>query len=89
MEIKLSKIVSFLLTSLKEKVNKTELKTINGQSVLGNGNIVITGGGSGGGLNPNEDITLSAGKGVVMISENGTMYKLHIDNDGRLTTEAI
>ena len=44
---------------------------------------------SGGGLNPNEDITLSAGMGIVMISENGTMYKLYIDNDGRLTTEAI
>lgn len=46
-------------------------------------------GNSSGGFNPDEDIVLSAGKGVVMTSENGTMYKLYIDNDGRLTTEAI
>ena len=60
MENKISKIVSFLLTSLKEKVNKTELKTINNQSLLGSGNITIE---SSGGLNPDEDIELSAGKG--------------------------
>ena len=50
------------------------------------------GGGSGsssGGFNPDNDIMLSAGKGVVMTSGNGTMYKLYIDNDGRLTTEVI
>ena len=70
-------------------VSGTSIKTINGQSVLGSGDIVITGGGSSGGFNPDNDITLSAGKGVIMTSENGTMYKLYIDNDGRLTTEAI
>ncbi len=44
---------------------------------------------SSGGFNPDNDIMLSAGKGVIMTSGNGTMYKLYIDNDGRLTTEAI
>ena len=73
----------------KTHILETDLKTINGESVLGSGDIEITGVGSGGGLNPYEDIMLSAGKGVVMVSENGTMYKLYIDNDGRLTTEAI
>ena len=32
----------------KTHILETDLKTINGQSVLGNGNIEITGGGSGG-----------------------------------------
>ena len=47
----------------------------------------IGAGSSPGGLNPDDDIILSAGKGVVMTSGNGTIYKLYIDNDGRLTTE--
>ena len=47
----------------------------------------IGAGSSPGGLNPDDDIILSAGKGVVMTSDNGTVYKLYIDNDGRLTTE--
>ena len=80
---------SLVDTKQDNLVSGTSIKTINGESVLGNGNIEITGGGSGGGLNPDEDIKLSAGKGVVMTSVNGTMYKLYIDNDGRLTTEAI
>ena len=49
----------------------------------------IGSGSSSGGFNPDNDIMLSAGKGVVMTSGNGTMYKLYIDNDGRLTTEVI
>ena len=49
----------------------------------------IGAGSSSGGFNPDNDIMLSAGKGVVMTSGNGTMYKLYIDNDGRLTTEVI
>ena len=46
-------------------------------------------GSSSGGLDPNNDIILSTGKGVVMTSDNGTIYKLYIDNDGRLTTEVV
>ena len=49
----------------------------------------IGSGSSSGGFNPDNDIMLSAGKGVVMTSGNGTVYKLYIDNDGRLTTEVI
>ena len=49
----------------------------------------IGAGSSSGGFNPDNDIMLSAGKGVVMTSGNGTVYKLYIDNDGRLTTEVI
>ena len=49
----------------------------------------IGAGSSSGGFNPGSDIMLSAGKGVVMTSGNGTMYKLYIDNDGRLTTEVM
>ena len=49
----------------------------------------IGAGSSPGGLDPNNDIILSVGKGVVMTSDNGTMYKLYIDNDGRLTTEIM
>ena len=49
----------------------------------------IGAGSSSGGLNPDDDIILSAGKGVVMTSGNGTIYKLYIDNDGRLTTEVV
>ena len=49
----------------------------------------IGSGSSSGGFNPNNDIMLSAGKGVVMTSGNGTVYKLYIDNDGRLTTEVM
>ena len=49
----------------------------------------IGSGSSSGGFNPDNDIMLSAGKGVVMTSGNGTVYKLYIDNDGRLTTEVM
>ena len=49
----------------------------------------IGAGSSSGVFNPDNDIMLSAGKGVVMTSGNGTIYKLYIDNDGRLTTEVI
>ena len=49
----------------------------------------IGAGSSSGVFNPDNDIMLSAGKGVVMTSGNGTVYKLYIDNDGRLTTEVI
>ena len=49
----------------------------------------IGAGSSSGVFNPDNDIMLSAGKGVVMTSGNGTIYKLYIDNDGRITTEAI
>ena len=49
----------------------------------------IGSGSSSGVFNPDNDIILSAGKGVVMTSGNGTVYKLYIDNDGRLTTEVM
>ena len=49
----------------------------------------IGSGSSSGVFNPDNDIMLSAGKGVVMTSGNGTVYKLYIDNDGRLTTEVM
>ena len=49
----------------------------------------IGAGSSSGGFNPDDDIILSTGKGVVMTSGDGTMYKLYIDNDGRLTTEVV
>ena len=53
------------------------------------GTLLVDGKEVSGGIDPNENIELSAGNGVIMTSENGTRYKLYIDNDGRITTEAI
>lgn len=46
----LSNLAADLNNKQDNLVSGTNIKTINGQSVLGSGNIVITGGGSGGGL---------------------------------------
>ena len=46
---KITNLVSDLSSKQSSLISGTNIKTINGQSVLGNGNIEITGGGSGGG----------------------------------------
>ena len=91
--MKATEVIKRILNTLNVFIRKDEIKTINGQSLIASEtetNIEIKAtGGEGGGLNPDEDIELSAGKGVVMTSDNGTRYKLYIDNDGRITTEAV
>ena len=46
---KITNLVSDLSSKQSSLISGTNIKTINGQSILGNGNIEITGGGSGGG----------------------------------------
>ena len=48
-QAKVTNLVSDLSNKQAKLVSGTNIKTINGQSVLGNGDIVISGGGSGGG----------------------------------------
>ena len=48
-QAKVTNLVSDLSNKQDNLVSGTNIKTINGQSVLGNGDIVISGGGSGGG----------------------------------------
>jgi hypothetical protein len=46
-------------------VSSTNIKTINGNSILGSGNLVVTGGGGGGGLTTGLALALAAGAAMV------------------------
>ena len=49
-QAKITNLVTDLSSKQSSLISGTNIKTINGQSVLGSGDIVITGGGSGGGV---------------------------------------
>lgn len=68
-----------LTTDLTNKqdilVSGTNIKTINGESILGSGNIVITGGGGGAtSLNELSDVTIGTSAAGQTIVFNGTVY---------------
>ena len=72
---KITNLVSDLSNKQAKLVSGTNIKTINGQSVLGNGDIVITGGGSGGGY-----FTGTAGITVGGITTGDTFTDVPVTN---------
>lgn len=91
---------SLLLLKQNSLTSGVNIKTINGQSILGSGNITIEGSGGGGvgtlqqvttlGSTTDTDLEITDfNKGVIIRSPNNSRWRVQITNDGQLSVTKL